>query len=145
RRPPAATARPPLPSGIARPPVKPAGRSSTSWTAEPPRQDGGYDPEIVAALMAGDPAGIAMAYDRYAAALYGYSHWILHDSTAAAAALKDTFVIAVATAGNLPEPSRLRPWLFALTRNECRRRIRPATAVRDGEADAPGEPADASY
>ena len=86
-----------------------------------------------------------MAYDRYAAALYGYSHWILHDSTAAAGALKDTFVIAAATVGNLPEPSRLRPWLFALTRNECRRRIRPASAVRDGEADAPGEPADATY
>ena len=145
RRPPAATARPPLPSGVARPPVKPTGRSSTSRTAEPPPQVGGYDPEIVAAITAGDPAGIAMAYDRYAAALYGYSHWILHDSTAAAGALKDTFVIAAATVGDLPEPSRLRPWLFALTRNECRRRIRPASAVRDGEADAPGEPADATY
>jgi RNA polymerase sigma factor (sigma-70 family) len=86
-----------------------------------------------------------MAYDRYAAALYGYSHWMLHDSTAAAGALKDTFVIAAATAGNLSEPSSLRPWLFALTRNECRRRIRPASAVRDGEADAAGEPADTTY
>ena len=98
RRPPAAPARQPLPSGVARPPVKPTGRTSTSRTAEPPRQDGGYDPEVVAAITAGDPAGIAMAYDRYAAALYGYSHWILHDSTAAAGALKDTFVIAAATA-----------------------------------------------
>ena len=77
-----------------------------------------------------------MAYDRYAAALYGYSHWILHDSAAAAGALKDTFVIAAATLSNLSEPSKLRPWLFALARNECRRRIRPTSAVRDGEADA---------
>jgi RNA polymerase sigma factor (sigma-70 family) len=145
RRPPAATARPPLPSGAARPPVKPAGRSSTSRTAEPPRQDGGYDPEIVAAITAEDPAGIAMAYDRYAAALYGYSHWILHDSTAAAGAVKDTFVIAAATAGDLSEPSGLRPWLFALTRNEARRRMRPASEIRDEEADASGEPADAIY
>ena len=145
RRPPAAPARQPLPSGLAHPPVKPTGRTSTSRTAEPPRQDGGYDPEVVAAITAGDPAGIAMAYDRYAAALYGYSHWMLHDSTAAAGALKDTFVIAAATADNLSEPSSLRPWLFALTRNECRRRIRPASAVRDGEADAAGEPADTTY
>ena len=53
-----------------------------------------------------------MAYDRYAAALYGYSHWILHDSAAAAEALKDTFVIATATLSSLSEPSKLRPWLF---------------------------------
>ena len=59
--------------------------------------------------------------------------------------MKDTFVIAAATAGNLSEPSGLRPWLFALTRNESRRRIRPGSAVRDGETDAPGEPADATY
>src|SRR6185312_5253729 len=88
RRPPAAPARQPLPSGPAHPPVRPTGRTSTSRTAEPPRQDGGYDPEVVAAITAGDPVGIAMAYDRYAAALYGYSHWMLHDSTAAAGALK---------------------------------------------------------
>ena len=144
RRPPAAPARQPLPGGVARPPVKLTDRSSTSRTPEPPRKDGQYDREVVAAITAGDPAGIAMAYDRYAAALYGYSHWILHDSAAAAGALKDTFVIAAATLSNLSEPSKLRPWLFALARNECRRRIRPASAVRDGEADAAGEPADAT-
>jgi RNA polymerase sigma factor (sigma-70 family) len=85
-----------------------------------------------------------MAYDRYAPALYGYSHWILHDSAAAAGALKDTFVIAAATLSNLSEPSTLRPRLFALVRSECRRRIRPTSAVRAGEADAVGQPADAA-
>ena len=94
--------------------------------------------------MAGDPAGIAKAYDRYAAALYGYSHWILHDSATAAAALKDTFVIAAATLSNLSEPSKLRPWLFALARNECRRRVRPTSAVRVEKADAASESADAT-
>ena len=73
-----------------------------------------------------------MAYDRYAPALYGYSHWILHDSAAAAGALKDTFVIAAATLSNLSEPSTLRPWLFALVRSECRRRVRPTSAARAG-------------
>ena len=83
---------------------------------------------MVAAITAEDPAGIAMAYDRYAAGLYGYCHWMLHDSADAAEALKDTFVVAAATLGDLPEPSKLRPWLFALARNECRRRIRPAVS-----------------
>ena len=144
RRPPAAPARQPLPSSVARPPVKLTDHSSTSRTPEPPRKDGQSDREIVAAITAGDPAAIAMAYDRYAEALYGYSHWILHDSAAATGALKDAFVIAVAMLSNLSEPSKLRPWLFALARNECRRRIRPASEVRYGEADAADEPADAT-
>ena len=144
RRPPAAPARRPLPSSVARPLVKLTGHSSTSRTPEPPRKDGQSDREIVAAITAGDPAAIAMAYDRYAEALYGYSHWILHDSAAATGALKDAFVIAVAMLSNLSEPSKLRPWLFALARNECRRRIRPASEVRYGEADAADEPADAT-
>ena len=144
RRPPAAPARQPLPGGVARPPVKLTDRSSTSRTPEPPRNDGQYDREVVAAITAGDPAGIAKVYDRYAAALYGYSHWILHDSAAAAEALKDTFVIAAATLSNLSEPSKLRPWLFALARNECRRRVRPTSAVRVEKADAADESADAT-
>jgi PST family polysaccharide transporter len=143
REPPAAPARQPLPSSVARPPVKLTDHSSTSRTPEPPRKDGQSDREIVAAITAGNPAAIAMAYDRYAEALYGYSHWILHDSAAATGALKDAFVIAVAMLSNLSEPSKLRPWLFALARNECRRRIRPESEVRYGEADAAGEPADA--
>jgi RNA polymerase sigma factor (sigma-70 family) len=142
RRPPAGSARQPFPGGTVRPPVKLTGRSSTSRTAKPSREDGEYDREVVTAIVMGDPAGIAMAYDRYAAALYGYSHWILHDSAAAAVALKDTFVIAAATLSNISEPAKLRPWLFALARNESRRRI--PVAVRDGTADAVGQSADAT-
>ena len=144
RRPPAAPARQPLPGGVARPLVKLTDHSSTSRTPEPPRQDGQYDREVVAAITAGDPAGVAMAYDRYAAALYGYSQWILHDSAAAAEALKDTFVIAAGTLSSLSEPSKLRPWLFALARNECRHRVRPTSAVPVEKADAAEESADAT-
>jgi RNA polymerase sigma factor (sigma-70 family) len=144
RRPPAAPARQPLPSGVAHPSVKLAGHPSISRTPEPPREAGQNDREIVAAITAGDPAGIAVAYDRYAEALYGYSHWMLHDSSAAAGALKDTFVVAAATLSNPSEPSELRPWLFALARNESRRRGRPTSAVPEGDAGAVGEPVDAS-
>ena len=86
-------------------------------------------------MTPGDRAGIAVAYDSYAAALYSYCHWMLNDSSDAAESLQDTFVLAVATLSELPEPSKLRPWLFALARNECRRRIRPGSVTRD-EADA---------
>jgi RNA polymerase sigma factor (sigma-70 family) len=142
RRPPAALARRALPAGVARPPVELTDRSSTSRPAKSAPEDGEYDREVLAAITAGDPAGIAMAYDRYASGLYGYSHWILHDSAAAAGALTDTFVVAAATLSNVSEPSTLRPWLFALARNECRRRIRPMSAVRAGQADVAGQPAD---
>jgi RNA polymerase sigma factor (sigma-70 family) len=84
---------------------------------------------------------MAMAYDRYAAALYGYCHWMLSDSADAAGSLQDTFVLLAATLSDLPEPSKLRPWLFALARNECRRRIRPGSVTRD-EADAANQRAD---
>ena len=83
-----------------------------------------------------------MVYDRYAAALYGYCHWMLHDSADAAASLQDTFVIAAATLSDLSEPSKLRPWLFALARNQCRHRIRPMSATRDEDTDAANQRAD---
>jgi len=140
RRPPVDAARQPLPDSIARPPAKVADHP-TRRTPNPP-QDVQPDREIVAAITAKDPVGIAAAYDRYAAALYGYCHWLLHDSAGAAEALTNTFVIAAATLSDLSEPSKLRPWLFALARNECRRRIRPGAAARDEEADAVGQPSD---
>jgi RNA polymerase sigma factor (sigma-70 family) len=84
-----------------------------------------------------------MAYDMYAAALYGYCHWIVHDSAEAAESLQDTFVVAAAKMSDLPDPSKLRPWLFALARNECRRRVRPQSTTLDNEADAANQQADA--
>ena len=41
----------------------------------------------IAAIAADDTAGIAAAYDAYAAALYGYCHWLLRDPAHAAGAL----------------------------------------------------------
>ena len=140
RRPPAGAAGPALPSSFRRPPAAPAGRLHSDRVAGPhaklpdhsppirmhnvPVKKAGDDHEVVAAIMAGESAGIAIAYDRYADALYRYCHWMLHDSADAAESLQDTFVIA-ATLGELPEPAKLRSWLFALARSQCRRRIQP--------------------
>jgi RNA polymerase sigma factor (sigma-70 family) len=98
------------------------------------------DREVVAAIRSQDSAGMAAAYDKYAAALYGYCHWMLGQPAEAGEALRDTFVIAAA-AENLPEPAEVRPWLYSVARRECLRRLRtepPAAGHREAEAtDSP--------
>ncbi len=103
------------------------------------------DNEIVAAIIAGDPAGLAAAYDRYAAALHAYCRSLLAEPADAADAVQDTFIIAAAKVGELRDPDRLRPWLYAVARNECHRRLRgrgrfapldEAGDVTDTQADA---------
>jgi RNA polymerase sigma factor (sigma-70 family) len=123
------------------PSAKLPGHSSASRTHDTSAKDAEHDREVVAAIAAGDPAGMGRAYDRYAAGLYGYCRWMLHDSAGSAESLQDTFVLAAATLNDLPEPSKLRPWLFALARSECRRRIRPGSVTRD-EAEAVNQRAD---
>ncbi len=84
------------------------------------------DREIVAAIVAGDPDGLAAAYDRYAPGLYAYSQSLLTEPADAADAVQDTFIIAAAKLSALRDQDRLRPWLYAVARNECRRRLRTA-------------------
>ena len=102
------------------------------------------DSEVVAAIVAGDPAGLAEAYDRYAAPLYSYCRTLLREPADAADAVQDSFVIAASKLSGLRDPERLRPWLYAVARNECHRRLRSggeqapleeATDVTDGAAD----------
>jgi RNA polymerase sigma factor (sigma-70 family) len=105
------------------------------------------DREIVAAIVAGDPAGLAAAYDSYAAVLHGYCRSLLAEPADAADAVQDTFVIAAAKLADLRDPDRLRPWLYAVARNECYRRLRgrarfvpleEAGEVSDTAATEPG-------
>jgi len=96
--------------------------------------------EMVDAILDGQGNGLAAAYDRYAPALYGYCRSLLGEPAGAADAVQDTFIIAVGALGRLGEPARLRTWLYAVARNECRRRLRArALSVPAGGA---GEPAD---
>ena len=82
------------------------------------------DRDIVAAIVAGDPAGLSAAYDSYAAGLFGYCRSLLGEPADAADAVQDTFVIAAAKIGGLRNPARLRSWLYAVARNECHGRLR---------------------
>jgi RNA polymerase sigma factor (sigma-70 family) len=97
------------------------------------------DREVVAAIVAGDPDGIADAYDRYAMPLYSYCRSLLREPADAADAVQDTFLIATAKLGSLRDPGKLRSWLYAVARNECHRRLRSgeATSALDAVADLP--------
>ena len=107
------------------------------------------DGEIVAAIAAGDPAGLAAAYDDYAPALYGYCRTLLSEPADAADAVLDTYLVAVVRLDGLHDPDRLRPWLYAVARNECFRRLRAhglpappamAVAVTSNEPDLALDP-----
>jgi RNA polymerase sigma factor (sigma-70 family) len=102
------------------------------------------DQEVVAAIVAGDPRGVAEAYDRYAMPLYSYCRSLLREPADAADAVQDTFLIATAKLGALRDPGKLRSWLYAVARNECFRKLRSAeaTSALDEAADMKAEPAD---
>ena len=82
------------------------------------------DGEVVASIVAGDPAGLAEAYDRYADALFGYCRSLLREPADAADVVHDTFVIAAVSLRQLRDPQRLRPWLYAVARNLALRKLR---------------------
>jgi RNA polymerase sigma factor (sigma-70 family) len=90
------------------------------------------DRALVAALVAEDPRGLEGAYRGYADRLYAYCDGLLRDPAGALEAVHDTFVLASQRAGQLREPDRLRPWLYAIARNECLRRGRAAPAPPEG-------------
>jgi RNA polymerase sigma factor (sigma-70 family) len=101
-----------------------------------------HDRDIVAAIVAGDPAGLEAAYDSYAMALHAYCRTLLAEPADAADAVQDTFVIAAAKLEQLRDSDRLRPWLYAVARNECHRRLRGY--ARQAGLDEAGEMTDAS-
>jgi len=102
------------------------------------------DGEIVAAIVAWDPVGLAAAYDNYAPALYAYCRTLLSAPTDAADAVQDTYLVAAAKLAGLRDPDRLRPWLYSVARNECFRRLRarglsaPLDAVVEVTSNDPG-------
>ena len=80
-----------------------------------------HDSEVVASIVAGDPRGLAVAYDRYADPLYKYCRTLLRDPADAADTVQDAFVIAASRLDGLRDPDRLRAWLYAVARNEALR------------------------
>jgi RNA polymerase sigma factor (sigma-70 family) len=104
------------------------------------------DSEVVASVVAGDSLGLAAAYDRYADPLYQYCRTLLGYPADAADAVQDTFVIAASRLDGLRDPSRLRPWLYGVARNEALRilRSKKGTSPLDEAPDVTDDGGDVS-
>jgi Sigma-70 region 2 len=96
------------------------------------------DRAVVAAVIAGDTDGFGAAYDQHAASLYARCHAVLPEPEAAEAVL-DTFLVAAAKLDELRDPDRFGPWLHAVARNECLRRLGSGATI-PAPADQGGEP-----
>ncbi|WP_434740130.1 sigma-70 family RNA polymerase sigma factor [Micromonospora sp. SH-82] len=96
------------------------------------------DRSLVEAVRRGDPAGLEGVYRRYADRLHTYARAMVHEPEAAADALHDAFLVAGRRMDQLRDPDRLRPWLYAIVRNECLRHLREGARSRPlADADDP--------
>lgn len=82
------------------------------------------DAELACAAAAGDRGAFASIYDRYADRLHDFCIGMLRDRDAAADCVQDVFCTAATRLAQLRDGDKLRPWLYAIARNECLRCIR---------------------
>ena len=86
--------------------------------------DGGIDAQLVASYLAGDRSALGSIYDRYGQSLFDTATAMTNSRDDASDMVQDVFVLAAERLGQLRDPSRLKPWLFAILRNEVYRRSR---------------------
>jgi RNA polymerase sigma factor (sigma-70 family) len=89
-----------------------------------PDWDIASDAELASAAAAGDRGAFAGIYDRYADRLHDFCVGMLRDRDAAADCVQDVFCAAADRLHQLRDAAKLRPWLYAIARNECLRVIR---------------------
>jgi RNA polymerase sigma factor (sigma-70 family) len=89
-----------------------------------PDWDIASDAELAGAAAAGDRAAFAGIYDRYVDRLHDFCVGMVRDRDAAADCVQDVFCTAAVQLPKLRDPDKLRPWLYAIARNEALRCIR---------------------
>ena len=82
------------------------------------------DAQLVTAYLSGDRNALASIYDLYAPGLYDTAAAMLSDRHDAADMVHDVFCIAAERLNQLRDPDRLKPWLYAVLRNEVYRRTK---------------------
>ncbi len=82
------------------------------------------DVDIVELLRAEPKRGFEVLYQAYAERLFAYCTTVLRDRDSAADASHECLVAAVTKIDTLRSAERLRPWLFAIARNECFKLLR---------------------
>jgi RNA polymerase sigma factor (sigma-70 family) len=95
-------------------------------------ETGRTDAELVAGVLAADRDAFAAVYDRYGDKLYDFAYSMLRQREDAADAVADSFVIVAERLSQLRDPERLRPWLYAIVRSECLRKLRARKRVALG-------------
>ena len=94
------------------------------------------DAALVAGVLAGDRDAFAHIYDKYADRLHDFAFSMLRQREDAMDAVADAFVTTAERLDQLRDPERLRPWLYAVVRRECLRRIKQRSrSTYDGEDD----------
>ena len=100
------------------------------------------DADLVLMARQGNQAAIGEIYDRYADRLFGFAFSMLRDREEAADAVHDVILRSSQKLDQLRDPSKLRPWLFSIARNEVMSRTRQRSRrdnreVPDMAADLP--------
>jgi len=101
----------------------------------PPGSAQPSDAELVARVLAADRVAFAIVYDRYGGKLYDFAYAMLRHREDAADAVADSFVLFAERLTQLREPDRLRPWLYAIVRSECLRRLKARKRVAYGDEE----------
>jgi RNA polymerase sigma factor (sigma-70 family) len=112
--------------------------NAASGEAGPP------DAQLVAGVLAGDREAFAAVYDRYGDRLFDFAHSMLRQREDAEDAVADSFVLVAERLGQLRDPDRLRPWLYAIVRSECCRRLKARKRVAYGGEEQLVDMADTS-
>ena len=76
------------------------------------------DAALVEAARAGDRNAFAAIYERYGDRIYTTCVHLLRDRDEGADCAGDVFLLAAERLHQLRDPSRVRPWLYAIARHE---------------------------
>jgi len=90
------------------------------------------DAQLVSGVLSGDRDAFAQVYDRYADRLHDFAYSMLRHREDAADAVADAFVTTAERLEQLRDPDRLRPWLYAVVRRECLRRLKARSRTAYG-------------
>jgi RNA polymerase sigma factor (sigma-70 family) len=82
------------------------------------------DAELACAAAAGDRDAFGAIYDRFADRLHDFCIGMLRDRDAAADCVQEVFCTVADRLSQLKDADKLRPWLYAMARNEALRHIR---------------------
>jgi RNA polymerase sigma factor (sigma-70 family) len=99
--------------------------------------DARTDADLVQDFLGGHTAALADLYDRFAPGLYDTAAAMLRDRDGASDVVQDVFCAAATKLGQLRDPTRVKPWLYAIARHEIFRRTKQRS--RTTSLDALGD------